>query len=162
MGHLARLTGKTAIWVTDARVPLGPSNANAWSSNPHFPPSPTLHSPKGVPSLLLWTIPCGLASQAPCPSWALPPGPQEVVHLHQAHLALLLKDTDACAWPQTLESSLRVEPEVCMEILASSLHLGSGPRQSLPLCSLPTFLDLLPDKTDPLLQPSVQLSECLA
>lgn len=122
MGYQAQLTRKTAGWVTDAGVPLGLSNANGPHSNPCFPPSLTPPSlQKGS-----WVCCSGLSSMVWPPWHPVPPEPPEPRpqgrlssvspdHLHQAPLALLLKDADACVWPSILESSPGAEPEFCPE-----------------------------------------------
>ena len=124
------------MWVTGTGVPLGPSNANVWSS---------FKSP--LPSILNSTLskrgawPVALD----CPLWAglprtlpifgvTPQAAEEGAHLHQPQLALPLQDPGAWTWLQTLESSLRVEPDGCVG------HLGyfCPPRSRRPprLCSL--------------------------
>lgn len=122
MGDLAWPVRQTARWVRDGVLPVlmpGPH------SNPHFLyPEPTL-SPKGV-----W-LSCPLrppwaSLYSPCPS-CTPHAAGAGDHLLLAHLALLLKDTDACAGPQTLGSPLGPAPQVCLEGPGQAQFLGCSP-----------------------------------
>lgn len=108
--------GEDSHVVTNTGGPLGPSNANAWSSFKSPLPSmlnSTLSKRGARPVALDRPLWAGLPRTLPI-FGVTPQATEEGAHLHQPQLALLLEDPGACTWPQTLESSLRVEPEDCV------------------------------------------------